>query len=92
LALYYFQFVNLIQVNEANAVAAKLSISGAAKWSMNSVIAVSWTGAIFFYTVDLLIPSEYTKIKLFLAGAKFLTAAPIRIVEWTLNKIIDRCR
>jgi len=79
---------NLININTINAAAAALSPTGAAGLTMGGVVALSWSGSIFFSTLENYIPNSMPRIKLVVSGLKFGTALPIRCVEWTSNQII----
>lgn len=71
-----------------NAATAALSPTGAAALTMGGVVALSWSGSIFFSTLENYIPTNMTKVKVVVTGLKFGTAFPIRCVEWTSNSIV----
>jgi len=54
---------------------------------MAGVVAVSWTGSLFLSTVENYIPNTMPRLKIIVSGTKFVTALPIRCVEWTSNQI-----
>jgi len=92
---YYFKqygfngvnLYNLLNINKINAATATLSVNGAAGLTMAGVIAISWSGSLFFSTVENYIPNDLVKIKATVSGAKFVIALPVRCVEWTSNAI-----
>lgn len=55
---------------------------------MAGVVAMSWSGSMFFSTIENYIPSSMNKTKMVVTGLKFGIALPIRSVEWTSNKLI----
>lgn len=79
---------NVLNTNTVNSAAAALSPTGAATLSMASVVAISWTGSLFFSTIENFIPNTMPRTKMIVSGLKFGTALPIRCVEWTSNQII----
>jgi len=87
---YGFSGVNLynvLNVNSANTAAAALSPTGAAAITMAGILALSWSGSVFLSTVENYIPNSMVRTKAVVCGAKFLTALPVRTVEWTSNQI-----
>jgi hypothetical protein len=54
---------------------------------MAGIITLSWTGSIFFSTLENYIPNTMPRVKIVVSGAKFVTSFPIRTVEWTSNQI-----
>lgn len=79
---------NLINVNTINGITASLSATGAATLTMGGVIALSWSGSLFFSTLESYIPNNMTNLKLVVTGLKVGTGLPIRCVEYTSNVII----
>jgi len=87
---YGFQGINLLnmlRLNTQNAALAKTSLTGAAPFTIGGAVALSWSASIVFATVENYIPNDYRKIKAMVAGAKWVSAIPIRLVEWTVNGI-----
>ena len=78
---------NVLNINTINSAAAALSPSGAAVISMAGIVAISWTGSLFFSTLENYIPNTMPRVKLVVTGIKYGTALPIRCVEWTSNQI-----
>lgn len=78
---------NLININTINAAAVALSPTGAASLTMGGVVALSWSGNLFFSTLENYIPSSMTRTKLVVSGLKYGISLPVRCVEWTSNKI-----
>ena len=78
---------NVLSINTANSAAAALSPIGAAGITMAGVVAVSYTGSLFFSTLENYIPNTMPRAKLVVTGMKYGTALPIRCVEWTSNQI-----
>lgn len=68
-------------------IAAALSPVGAAGLTMSGVIALSWSGSLFFSTLENYIPDTMPRVKVVITGAKYGVALPVRIVEWTSNQI-----
>lgn len=88
---YGFNGVNLynvLNINTINSAAAALSPAGAAGITMAGVVALSWSGSLFFSTLENYIPNNMPRVKFAVTGMKYGTALPIRCVEWTSNKII----
>jgi hypothetical protein len=79
--------LNMLRLNTQNAALARTSLTGAAPFTMAGAVALSWSASIVFATVENYIPNDYRKIKAMVAGAKWVSAVPIRFVEWTTNKI-----
>lgn len=92
---YYFKqygfnglnLYNVLTINTANSAAAALSPVGAAGLTMSGVIALSWSGSLFFSTLENYIPDTMPRVKVVITGAKYGVALPVRIVEWTSNQI-----
>lgn len=92
---YYFKqygfngvnLYNLLNVNTVNAAAAALSPTGAVTLTMSSIVALSWSGSIFFSTIENHIPHSFVKTKLVIRGSKYILGLPIQCVEWTSNQI-----
>jgi hypothetical protein len=87
---YGFQSVNLLnmlRLNTQNAALARTSLTGAAPFTIGGAVALSWSASIVFATVENYIPNDYRKIKAMVTGAKWVSAIPIRLVEWTANGI-----
>ena len=87
---YGFNGVNLynvININTMNSAAAALSPIGAAGITMSGVVALSWTGSLFFSTLENYIPNTMPKTKMVVTGIKYGVALPVRSVEWTSNQI-----
>jgi hypothetical protein len=78
---------NLLNLNSANTAAAALSPTGAAGITMAGIVALSWSGSLFLSTVENYIPNTMVRTKAVVCGAKFVTALPVRSVEWTSNQI-----
>ena len=55
--------------------------------TMAGVVALSWSGSLFFSTLENYIPNTMPRTKLAVTGMKYGTALPIRCVEWTSNQI-----
>lgn len=68
-------------------VLARTSLTGAAPFTIGGAVALSWSASIMFATVENYIPNDYRKIKAMITGAKWVSAIPIRFVEWTANGI-----
>lgn len=64
-----------------------MSPVGSAGLTMAGVIALSWSGSLFFSTLENYIPNTQPKIKTVVSAAKFVIALPIRCSEWTGNRI-----
>jgi len=79
---------NLLNLNTINAAGAALSPTGAVGLTMSGVVALSWSGSLFFSTLENYIPSNMTRTKVVVSGLKYGAALPIRCVEWTSNQII----
>lgn len=87
---YGFNGVNLynvLNINTINSAAAALSPTGAAGITMAGVVALSWTGSIFFSTLENYVPNTMPRVKFVITSMKYATALPIRCVEWTSNQI-----
>jgi hypothetical protein len=92
---YYFKqygfnginLYNILNLNTANSAAAAISSTGAAGLTMAGVIALSWSGSLFLSTLENYIPNNMVRTKAVISGAKFATAFPIRLTEWTSNQI-----
>lgn len=87
---YGFNGVNLLhmlRLNTQNAALARTSLTGAAPFTLGGAVALSWSASIVFATVENYIPNDYRKIKAMVTGAKWVSAIPIRLVEWTANGI-----
>lgn len=85
---YGFNGINLynaLNLNTVNNAIAATSRIGAAPITMGAVVAISWTGSLFFSTVENYIPDG--RLKTVVSGAKIIVAFPIRCVEWTSNQI-----
>jgi hypothetical protein len=78
---------NVLKINTVNSAAAALSPVGAAALTMGGVVALSFTGSLFFSTLENYIPNTMPRTKLVVSAAKFGTALPVRCVEWTSNTI-----
>jgi hypothetical protein len=78
---------NVLNINTLNNAAAVLSPIRAAGITMSVVVALSWTGSLFFSTLENYIPNRMPRLKLAVTGMKYGTALPIRCVEWTSNQI-----
>jgi len=88
---YGFNGINLynaININTVNSAAAAMSPVGATGLTMAGVVALSWTGSLFFSTLENYIPNTMPRVKLVVSAAKFGTALPVRCVEWTSNQIL----
>lgn len=70
-----------------NSAAAALSWSGSAGLTMAGVVSLSWTGSLFFSTLENYVPNNMTRTKSIVIGLKYLTGIPIRCVEYTSNQI-----
>jgi len=87
---YGFNGVNLynaLNINTMNSAAAALSPVGAAGITMAGVVSLSWTGSLFFSTLENYIPNTMPRTKLAVTGMKYGLALPVRCVEWTSNQI-----
>ena len=92
---YYFKqygfngvnLYNVLNINTINSAAAALSPIGAAGITMAGVVTLSWTGSLFFSTLENYIPNTMPRTKLAVTGMKYGIALPIRCVEWTSNQI-----
>ena len=87
---YGFNGVNLynvLNINTINSAAAASSTIGAAGITMAGVVALSWSGSLFFSTLENYVPNTMPRVKLAVTGMKYGTALPIRCVEWTSNQI-----
>ena len=78
---------NVLNINTINSAAAAMSPIGAAGITMSGVVALSWTGSIFFSTLENYVPNTMPRVKFAVTGMKYGTALPIRCVEWTSNQI-----
>ena len=67
--------------------AAASSTIGAASLTMAGVVALSWSGSLFFSTLENYVPNTMPRTKLAVTGLKYGTALPIRCVEWTSNQM-----
>lgn len=79
---------NLLNINTINTAAATASASGAAAITMAGVVALSWSGSLFFSSLENYIPHTMPRTKIVVSGLKYGVALPIRCVEWTSNQII----
>lgn len=79
--------LNVLNINTLNAAAATLSPTGSVALSLSGVVALSWTGSMFFSTLENYIPNDFVKTKAIIKGSKFAIAIPIRLVEHTTNTI-----
>jgi hypothetical protein len=79
---------NLINLNIINAATAALSSTGAPSLTMGGVVALNWSGSIFFSTLENYIPSSMNRTKLVVSVLKYGTVLPIRCVEWASNQIV----
>ena len=81
--------INAVKVVEKDIKACKVIINGAgaAGITMSGVVALSWTGSLFFSTLENYIPNTMPRTKLVVNGVKYGIALPIRCVEWTSNQI-----
>ncbi|MGL4758949.1 MAG: hypothetical protein ACRCXZ_06420 [Patescibacteria group bacterium] len=80
---------NVINMNTANGAIAALSPTGAAGLTMAGILALSWSGSLFFSTVENYIPTSMPKAKTVVGGLKFVVALPVRWTEWTANKVFS---
>jgi hypothetical protein len=78
---------NLLNINSMNAAAAAISPVGAAGLTIAGVVALSWSGSLFFSSLENYIPNSMPKTKMVIIGLKYGAAFPIRCVEWTSNQI-----
>ncbi len=78
---------NVLNINTLNNAATVLSSIGTTGITMSGVVALSWTGSLFFSTLENYIPNTMPRLKLAVTGMKYGTALPIRCVEWTSNQI-----
>lgn len=79
---------NVLKVNTANAALASTSLTGAAPLTMAGTIALSWSASLLLATVENYIPNDMRKFKAIVSTTKFVSAVPLRIVEWTANLIM----
>lgn len=92
---YYFKqygfnglnLYNVLKINTINNAAAAVSPVGAAGLTMAGVIALSWTGSLFFSTLESYIPTTMPRVRIVVTGLKYATGFPVRCVEWTSNTI-----
>lgn len=92
---YYFKqygfnginLYNVLNINTVNSAAAALSPVGAATITMAGIVGLSWSGSLFFSTLENYVPNTMPRVKLAVTGIKYATAFPIRCVEWTSNQI-----
>ena len=77
---------NILNLNTINTVSVALSPVGAASITMAGIVALSWTGSLFFSTLENYIPNTLPKLKSIITGVKFTTALPIR---W--NELLIKC-
>lgn len=78
---------NLLNINTINSAAAALSPIGAAGLTMAGVVALSWSGSLFFSTLENYIPNTMPRAKFAVTGMKYGLGLPVRCVEWTQNQI-----
>lgn len=79
---------NVLKVNTANAALASTSLTGAAPLTMAGAMALSWSASLLLATVENYIPNDMRKFKAIVSTTKYVSAVPIRIVEWTANLIM----
>jgi hypothetical protein len=81
------QLYNILNLNSRNAANALLSPTGSAAWTIGGILALSWSGSLFFATLENYIPNHWVKTKAVVCGTKFVLALPIRTSEATANGI-----
>jgi hypothetical protein len=79
---------NLLNMNNVNSAIAASSSTGAAGLTMAGILALSWSGSIFFSTLENYIPNNMVRTKTVVGGLKFMIALPVRWTEWTANTIM----
>jgi hypothetical protein len=79
--------LNILNLNTLNTVGATLSPTGSVALTLSGVIGLSWTGSLFFSTLENYIPNDFVKTKAVVKGTKLVLAVPIRLVEHTTNVI-----
>ena len=87
---YGFHGVNIfriLNINNINTAAAMTSASGAASISIGGVLALSYSGSLFFSTVENYIPNSYIKTKAAVGAAKVVVSFPLQVAEYTGNAI-----
>lgn len=78
---------NILNLNSLNAAKALVSPTGAVAWTAGGILALSWSGSLFFATLENYIPNNWVKTKAIVCGTKFVAAIPIRMSEATMNGI-----
>jgi len=81
------QLFNVLKVNTVNNGLAAVAANGAAPLSLGTIVALSWTGGMFFGTVEKVIPDHWVKTKVATKTAKFVLSFPVSVIEWTANGI-----
>jgi hypothetical protein len=79
---------NLLVLNTENAAAVALSSTRAAPLTMSAVVALSWSGSLFFSTLENFIPNTFVRTKAVVCGLKYVTAFPLGLTEFVANTII----
>jgi len=82
------QLYNLLNVNTLNVAGATLSPTGAVALNWAGLLALSWSGSMFLSTLENYIPNEMVRTKATVIAAKVAISVPIRLVEWTANKMV----
>ena len=85
---YYFKqfgfngvnLLNLLSINTANAAATSLLSRKVAELIMQSVVTLSWSGSLFFSTLENYILNFMLRTKIIVGGLKVIIALPIRCV------------
>lgn len=77
----------LLNVNTMNSAQAAISATGSIALIIPTLIALSWSGGIFFSTLENLISDNMIRTKAIVRGSKYVISLLIRIVEGTTNGI-----
>lgn len=63
------------------------SATGAATMTIGGALAISYSGSLFFSTIENYVPNTFTKAKMVVGAAKVVVSVPLQIAEFTGNAI-----
>lgn len=78
---------SILNINNINTAAAINSSTGAATMTIGGALAISYSGSLFFSTIENYIPNTFTKTKAVVGAAKVVVSFPLQIAEFTGNAI-----
>lgn len=81
------QLYNFLQLQTLATEAAALSATGAATLHMGAILVISWSGGMFFASLEPYIPNNMPLLKATVSGLKFVSSFPIRTSEYVFNSM-----